>query len=787
VSTPVGDRFGGLGSGGSGNADGAASDARRGRGGDADRGDSGRYSVAAAVRSPAALGVGLAVASFLAVFYHVVDVVGGATFLLMEVALVAAAATWLGGFLRERTAVGLAAAGFALALIGYFLSVPPSARALFTVGRVAADVLALLTGLSVLRLLNAGAWALFLVPVPTFLSTYLLVRRRYAAAATVGAATTGFFVLTGDASTGVGLAAAVGLTLAVGFSQLAGAGRAGVLAQWDTIAVVVAAMVVVTSVVSVVPGSASNPVLPGGSSPTIESSLVANTDSVGVLGSIRLSPEVRFTVQAEESAYWRVGSYDRYTGGRWVRTGDSTPYTGSGSLGEPPGESERLVQRVTARGRLDALPAAWKPVALRGRTADTAQVTDHNGLKPGTTLLENDTYTVVSQRPTATTGDLRRAGTDYPSEISSRYTQLPESTPDRVGDRTAEVLAQADASNPYEAAVAVERYLERTKEYSLDVPSPQGNTADSFLFEMDAGYCVYYATTMVAMLRTQGVPARFVTGYTPGQRVSEDEWVVRGLDSHAWVEVYFPGHGWVQFDPTPSGPRESAERTSVEAAREEGDQNVDAAGSENGSYETPTATPDSGSTPSTGPTPDIGAVNPGADEFGNATIATAGDGGLTANATPAGGGGSGGGGDGDDGWTPTGEDVAVGAAALVGLVAGARRFGLTGRVRRTVWLLHQSSTDPNTDAERAFRRLEYLASIVYRPRYPGETPRQYVEALSGERFGDRARAVADAYERARYGGGVDEAEARLAVETVDDLIRQHAPVLRRLGGAGAPT
>ncbi|WP_348607227.1 DUF3488 and transglutaminase-like domain-containing protein [Halobaculum rarum] len=784
MSTPVGDRFGGMGSRGSGNADGAAAADRRGGGGNEGGGDPGRYSVAAAVRSPATLGVGLAVASFLAVFYHVVDVVGGATFLLMEVALVAAAAAWLGGFLRERTAVGLAAAGFALALIGYFLSVPPSARALFTVGRVAGDVLALLTGLSVLRLLNAGAWALFLVPVPTFLSTYLLVRRRHVAAATVAAATTGFFVLTGDAGAGVGLAAAVGLTLAVGFSQLAAAGRTGVLAQWDTIAVVVAAMVVVTSVVSVVPGSASNPVIPGGSSPTVESSLVANTDSIGVLGSIRLSPEVRFTVQAEESAYWRVGSYDRYTGGRWVRTGDTSPYT-SGSLGEPPGESERMVQRVTARGQLDALPAAWKPVELRGRTADTAQVTDHDGLKPGTTLLENDTYTVVSQRPTATTGELRRAGTDYPSAISSRYTQLPESTPDRVGERTADVLDQADASNPYEAAVAVERYLERTKEYSLDVPAPQGNTADSFLFEMDAGYCVYYATTMVAMLRTQGVPARFVVGYTPGQRVSEDEWVVRGLDSHAWVEVYFPGHGWVQFDPTPSGPRESAEQTSVEAAREGGDENVDAAGSENGSYETPTATPDSGSTPSTGPTPDLGAVNPGADGFGNATVATAG-GGLTANATPAGGGGSDDAGDGDEGWTPTGEDVAVGAAALVGLVAGARRFGLTGRVRRTVWLLHQSSADPNTDAERAFRRLEYLASIVYRPRRPGETPRQYVEALSRERFGDRARAVADAYEHARYGGGVDEAEARRAIETVDDLIRQHAPVLRRLGGAGAP-
>ncbi|MFC7070361.1 DUF3488 and DUF4129 domain-containing transglutaminase family protein [Halobaculum lipolyticum] len=777
MSTPS-SPFGGMGSGRTERGDRARGDGR------ADAADGGpeRYGVVAALRRPAGVGDVLAAASFLAVFYHVVDVVGGATFLLMEVAVVAGVAAWFGGFLRERTAVLLTAVGFAVALGGYVLSVPQSARALFTVGRVGADVLALVTGLSVLRLLNAGAWALFLAPVPTFLTTYLLVRRRATAAATVAAATTGFFLLTGDAGPWVGLATAVGLTLAVGFDGLSAAGRRGVLAQWDTLAVLVAVMVVATSLVTVVPGSATNPVVPGGDSPTVESSLVANTDSVGVLGSIRLSPEVRFTVEADASEYWRVGSYDRYTGGGWVRSGEAQPY--SGQLGPPPGESERLVQQVTARTQLDALPAAWRPVELRGRVADTAQVTDHDGLKPGTTLIENDTYTVVSERPTATPGQLRRAGVDYPGAISSRYTQLPESTPDRVGERTAEVLAQADARNPYDAAVAVERHLERSKEYSLDVPAPQGNVADRFLFEMESGYCVYYATTMVAMLRTQGVPARFVVGYTPGQRVAEDEWVVRGLDSHAWVEVYFPDHGWIRFDPTPGGPREAAEQSSIDTAREEGATDVDVDGSENGSYETPTATPDATGSPSG--SDGITAVDPGADAFGTARGVTADNSGLTANLTNAGG--PAGGGDGDGGgWTPTRSDVAVGAAALVGVAAGARRFGLTGRLRRTVWLLRQRRVDPATDAERAFRRLEYLAALVYRPRRPGETPRQFVEALSRDRFGEGARAVADAYEHARYGGGVDDREASRAVETVDALVREHAPVLRRLGGAGKPS
>lgn len=72
---------------------------------------------------------------------------------------------------------------------------------------------------------------------------------------------------------------------------------------------------------------------------------------------------------------------------------------------------------------------------------------------------------------------------------------------------------------------------------------------------MDAGYCTYYATTMVTMLRSQGVPARFVVGYTTGEQVGDDRYRVRGLNSHAWVQVYFPDVGWVRFDPTPAGPR----------------------------------------------------------------------------------------------------------------------------------------------------------------------------------------------------------------------------------------
>jgi Transglutaminase-like enzymes, putative cysteine proteases len=538
------------------------------------------------LRTPAVVGVVLAAVSYLSVFYHVTDVVGGVAPLVAEVTLAAGVGVVAATRLRERTAVVVAVVGFAAALGVYVLSVPESQRALFTVGRLAQDLLALSSGLSVLRLINAGTWALSLAPVPTFVVAYLAGRGRHVWAATVAAATTGFFVLTSDAGVAAALAGAVGVTAAVGLAGLAGAGRRGLVAQWDTVVVIVTAMVLITSLVTVVPGG-GNTVVPGGS-PSVESSLVSNDDRVSVLGSISLSPSVRFTVEADRPAYWRVGTYDRYTGGGWVRTGDASPYD-SRQAG-PPGETTELEQSYTVRTKFDAIPAANRPVRIAGETQSVTQVTSNGGFTPATTLAENETYTVVSQRPSATTAELRRAGVGYPDGVTRRYTGLPGSTPDRVSERTQTVIEEAGAETPYDAAIAIERYLESTKEYSLDVENPSGNIADSFLFEMDAGYCTYYATTMVTMLWSQGIPARFATGYTTGQRVAEDEYVVRGLDSHAWVEVYFPEVGWVRFDPTPAADRSDTEQSTLEAAREGDAANVDTAGSSEGVYTTPPPT-----------------------------------------------------------------------------------------------------------------------------------------------------------------------------------------------------
>ncbi|MDQ6422571.1 transglutaminase domain-containing protein [Paenibacillus sp. LHD-117] len=148
------------------------------------------------------------------------------------------------------------------------------------------------------------------------------------------------------------------------------------------------------------------------------------------------------------------------------------------------------------------------------------------------------------------------------------FLQLPGSLPNRVVALAAEV-AGAGMTSRYDRVKAVEQYLESTYEYTKsgsELPPEGSDFVDHFLFEQRQGYCVHFSTAMVVMLRSQGIPARWVKGFTPGDatdglaqtgdisgaETSADRvYEVRGSDAHAWVEVYFPGAGWVPFDPTP--------------------------------------------------------------------------------------------------------------------------------------------------------------------------------------------------------------------------------------------
>ena len=134
----------------------------------------------------------------------------------------------------------------------------------------------------------------------------------------------------------------------------------------------------------------------------------------------------------------------------------------------------------------------------------------------------------------------------------SRYLDLPEALPQRVVDLARRVTD--GAVSPYHAALLIENYLRRFP-YHTDTPfTPPGRDfVDYFLFDLQAGYCTYYAAAMMVMLRAVGIPSRVVEGFIlpldgPGT------YVVTGAQAHTWVEAWIPGYGWLTFEPTPAYP-----------------------------------------------------------------------------------------------------------------------------------------------------------------------------------------------------------------------------------------
>ncbi len=134
------------------------------------------------------------------------------------------------------------------------------------------------------------------------------------------------------------------------------------------------------------------------------------------------------------------------------------------------------------------------------------------------------------------------------------YLRLPPSVPERVRKKAAEIVAGRD--RPWAQANALCAYLQQNFDYKLDVPFyPEGaDTADHFLFEAREGYCEQFATALCVMARSVNLPARYVTGYLPGEyNPFSGFYEIRAKDAHAWVEIYIPGAGWTIFDPVPGG------------------------------------------------------------------------------------------------------------------------------------------------------------------------------------------------------------------------------------------
>jgi hypothetical protein len=167
-------------------------------------------------------------------------------------------------------------------------------------------------------------------------------------------------------------------------------------------------------------------------------------------------------------------------------------------------------------------------------------------------------YEGMSILPVARPTQARFAGTNYPAEIRETYLQLPERIDRRVPELARTI--SAGAGNPYDKSLAIEKYLRTNFAYTLNLTgNPGTDPLAHFLFETKAGHCEYFATAMAVMLRTIGIPSREVNGFLPGEYNDlGGDYIVRASDAHSWVEAYFPGTGWLTFDPTPPGNDEAA-------------------------------------------------------------------------------------------------------------------------------------------------------------------------------------------------------------------------------------
>src|SRR6266849_220848 len=166
-------------------------------------------------------------------------------------------------------------------------------------------------------------------------------------------------------------------------------------------------------------------------------------------------------------------------------------------------------------------------------------------------------YYGISQLPVLNADKLRAAPSDYSQEIREDYLALPSALDARIPELARQITARAN--NPFDKATYVERFLRSGFGYTLKLTGKPGeDPLANFLFVTRAGHCEYFASAMAIMLRSVEIPTREVNGFLPGEYNDlAGDYIVRASDAHSWVEVYFPGNGWVTFDPTPAAPDES--------------------------------------------------------------------------------------------------------------------------------------------------------------------------------------------------------------------------------------
>lgn len=274
-----------------------------------------------------------------------------------------------------------------------------------------------------------------------------------------------------------------------------------------------------------------------------------------------------FVAASEEKHYWKVETKDIYTGKGWeksadpkyvpIKDGNIDLNTFSDSVETRELETYVALSNMSI-GKL-LYPYGTKQVS-HDENVEVDYFLDENSDAIHTQFyreMDGFDYTIQYDYPSFTIEQMKSTGENDPEEIAEKYTQLPSELPERVGELAESITMEYD--NRYDKAKAIERYF-RNNGFSyhtqdVAVPGEEEDYVDQFLFDSKVGYCDNFSTSMVVLLRSIDVPARWVKGFTGGEMVKNngeeaDLYQVTNSNAHSWVEVYFPDIGWVPFEPT---------------------------------------------------------------------------------------------------------------------------------------------------------------------------------------------------------------------------------------------
>ncbi len=267
-------------------------------------------------------------------------------------------------------------------------------------------------------------------------------------------------------------------------------------------------------------------------------------------------------IRGEQRYYWRVRVYDFYQDGQWhTNYAFVIPFTpNQASLSVV--DSRGPIGKFTFTARSDSLITLVTPphpIWISRPSKLTFIPTTDEQIDPilflaTPSILVGEQYVVRANIYEPTVAELRKAGIGYPAWVSDHYLQLPTDLPEDVVHLARQITAGAET--PYDQAAAITAYLRANITYSPTVESPPADRDPLvwFLFDTKMGFCNYYATAEVVLLRSLGIPARMAVGFAEGEYQAPDQYTVLQRDAHAWPEVYFPGDGWVEFEPTSSQP-----------------------------------------------------------------------------------------------------------------------------------------------------------------------------------------------------------------------------------------